>query len=275
MKPLPLDIIPLGEHFYLFQKTLGNPSKKLIITSHGAYVPGMNTRVPANTSLFFYGPDGKTLQDPGLSSVMRNEVTPFERREPENPIRNYLLSKYSKDSYFAISYGVKLEGVDVLAVRNRKAPGLLLKNSFLSLETALAELAKEGIYYEEVHCVFCRNFLLDSKPETHIAPVASSPLPIQRTHTSRQQLMSICTVAKSPAALHRPHFPRSLSAIRFAFPTNECTESSRITLESKAQGEILTKLDHYDYSDRFIESGEYLPKQMPKLHPPQLGRIHK
>lgn len=134
---------PLGEHFYLFQKQPGNPSKKLIITSHGAYVPGMHTRVPSNTSLDFYGPDGKTLEDPGLSSIMRNEVTPFEHQKPDNPVRNYLLSKYSKDSYFSISYSVKLEGIDVLTIRSRKTPALLLENSTLSLQNALAELAKK------------------------------------------------------------------------------------------------------------------------------------
>ena len=175
MKPTPANATALGEHFYLFQKTPGQPSRKLIITSHGAFVPGMHLDVPADTALVFYGPDGKTLSDPGLGNVMRGEVQPYERKEAGSQTRNYLLSKYSDDQYGSIAYGAKLEGVDVLTVRNRKTPALFLANSKIALSDALSELSKHGLQYDEVHCVFCRNFLLHPKPATHVAATALQP----------------------------------------------------------------------------------------------------
>jgi len=175
VKPTPANATALGEHFYLFQKAPGQPSKKLIITSHGAYVPGMHLSVPANSSLVFYGPDGKTLQDPGLGNVMRGEVEVHERKGPGTTTRNYLVSKYSDDQYSSIAYGAKLEGVDILTVRNRKTPTLLLQNSTIALSDVFNELSKNGLQYDEIHCVFCRNFLFHPKPETHIAPAVTPP----------------------------------------------------------------------------------------------------
>jgi type VI secretion system secreted protein VgrG len=170
MKPTPANATALGEHFYLFQKSPGQPSKKLIITSHGAYVPGMHLNVPANTSLVFYGPDGKTLEDPGLASVMRGEVKPHEQKGPGESTRNYLVSKYSDDHYSSIAYSVKIVGTDILTVRNRKHPALLLQNSTIALSDVFSELNKHGLQYDEIHCVFCRNFLFAISPETHVAP---------------------------------------------------------------------------------------------------------
>ena len=170
MKPTPANATALGEHFYLFQKAPGQPSKKLIITSHGAYVPGMHLSVPANTSLVFYGPDGKTLEDPGLASVMRGEVKPHEQKAPGETTRNYLVSKYSDDHYSSIAYSVKIVGTDILTVRNRKHPALLLQNSTIALSDVFSELNKHGLQYDEIHCVFCRNFLFAISPETHVAP---------------------------------------------------------------------------------------------------------
>jgi len=198
VKPTPANATALGEHFYLFQKSSGQPSKKLIITSHGAYMPGMHLNVPANTSLVFYGPDGKTLQDPGLGKVMRGEITPHEQKGPGESTRNYLVSKYSDDQYSSIAYGAKLEGVDILTVRNRKTPTLLLQNSTIALSDVFSELSKHGMQYDEIHCVFCRNFLFHPKPATHIAPAATTQPPTEAvTANARNSAVSASAVVRA------------------------------------------------------------------------------
>ena len=198
MKPTPANATALGEHFYLFQKSSGQPSKKLIITSHGAYMPGMHLNVPANTSLVFYGPDGKTLQDPGLGKVMRGEIAPHEQKGPGESTRNYLVSKYSDDQYSSIAYGAKLEGVDILTVRNRKTPTLLLENSTIALSDVFSELSKHGLQYDEIHCVFCRNFLFHPKPATHIAPAATTQPPTEAvTANARSSAVSASAVVRA------------------------------------------------------------------------------
>ena len=198
MKPTPANATALGEHFYLFQKSSGQPSKKLIITSHGAYMPGMHLNVPANTSLVFYGPDGKTLQDPGLGKVMRGEIAPHEQKGPGESTRNYLVSKYSDDQYSSIAYGAKLEGVDILTVRNRKTPTLLLQNSTIALSDVFSELSKHGLQYDEIHCVFCRNFLFHPKPATHIAPAATTQPPTEAvTANARSSAVSASAVVRA------------------------------------------------------------------------------
>lgn len=159
----------LGEHFYLFQREPGKTGQKLIISSHGEYLPGMHIRVPENTKLVYYGPDGKTLQDPGLGNVANGFVQTYEEKGPHSRVRNYLLSKYEQDSYETIERQVR-PGVDILSVRNRKKPRLLLKNSLLSLNDVLIELAKNGIQYSEIHCVLCRCPTLNPFAGNFIAP---------------------------------------------------------------------------------------------------------
>ncbi|WP_124320884.1 putative adhesin [Pseudomonas chlororaphis] len=167
---MPKQATALGEHFYLFQRNPGQAGKKLVITAHGEYLPGMHTRVPENTKLVYYGPDGKTLQDPGLGNVVNGFVQVYEEKAPQSRVRNYLLSKYGDDSYEAIERQVMGAGVDVLTVRNRKAPRLYLKNSMISLNDVLIELAKNAIQYDEIHCVICRSPTLNPFAGNFLAP---------------------------------------------------------------------------------------------------------
>ncbi|WP_124321127.1 putative adhesin [Pseudomonas chlororaphis] len=167
---MPKQATALGEHFYLFQRSPGQAGKKLVITAHGEYLPGMHTRVPENTKLVYYGPDGKTLLDPGLGNVMNGFVQIYEEKGPQSRVRNYLLSKYGDDSYEAIERQVMGTGVDVLTVRNRNTPRLYLKNSMISLNDVLLELAKSSIQYDEIHCVICRNPTLNPFAGKFLAP---------------------------------------------------------------------------------------------------------
>ncbi len=172
-KPIPAQATPLGEHFYLFRRSSGKPAKKLIISAHGAYLPGMNLKVPNNTSLVFYAPPGKTLRPPSLGAITREQVEHFETKRPGEQMRNYTLSKYPEDTYPNICYTVNHSGYDVLTVRNRKTPSLALENTAITLKDALTALEHKGLRYEEVHAVFCRNFMFAVNPGDHFAPMRS------------------------------------------------------------------------------------------------------
>ncbi len=169
-KPKPKQAIALGEHFYLFQGNPGQAGQKLVISAHGEYLPGMHTRVPENTKLVCYGPDGKILMIPGLKSVVNGCMQVYEEIGPHSRIRNYLLSKVEYDTYEFIEQQVMETGVDVLSVRNRKNPRLSLKNSMISLNDVLIELEKNGIHYNEIHCLLCRGSMLNPFAGKFLAP---------------------------------------------------------------------------------------------------------
>ena len=151
----------LGEHFYLFQGPTQQSPRKLVISAHGAYLPGMNLKVPENTSLVFYGPDGHSLQDPTLGGVAREAVNIYEKTRPGEKVRNYLLGKYPEDSSNNIRYTVNNSDYDVLTVRNRKNPSLALRNIAITLQDALTEVNNKGLQYQEIHASFCRPNLLN------------------------------------------------------------------------------------------------------------------
>lgn len=174
-KTIPAQATPLGEHFYLFRNSSGQPQKKLIITAHGAYLPGMKLGVPSNTKLTFYAPHGQSLQDPSLGAVAQEKIASFETKQPGEQICNYALSKYAEDTYANIRYTVNNSDYDVLTLRNRKTPSLVLENAALTLEDAFKALKNEGLEYEEVHASFCRNFMFAAKPDIYIPTLRSTP----------------------------------------------------------------------------------------------------
>lgn len=167
----PEGATPLGEHFYLFQGPTQQSPRKLIISAHGGYFPGMNLNVPGKTSLIFYGPDGHSLQDPSLGHVSRQEVEIYEKTRPGENVRNYMLRKYQHDPYPNILYTVNNSDFDVLTVRNRKKPSLTLRNIAITLQDALTAVDSKGQQYQEVHASFCRSNVLNPAAPLHSAPL--------------------------------------------------------------------------------------------------------
>ncbi|MEW5715817.1 MULTISPECIES: putative adhesin [Pseudomonas] len=169
--PPPKGAIPLGEHFYLFQGPTQQSPRKLIISAHAAYFPGMNLKVPGKTSLIFYGPDGHSLQDPTLGAVARKTVEIYEKTRPGGNVRNYMLGKYQEESYNNIRYTVNNSDFDVLTVRNRKKPSLTLRNITITLQDALTAVNNKGLQYQEIHASFCRPNLLNPAAPLYRAPL--------------------------------------------------------------------------------------------------------
>ena len=143
----------------------GKMRSQLAITSHGMQMPVRlfksgygRFKVPDWTTLYFYGPDGFSLVDPGISVVMRNKAPVYSKVGAGQYSNDYLLSKYSKDDYGQLAYSVAHETTrtDVLSIRARFGIELL---PAIKLSQVLHLLDKKNRRYPHIHCVFCRTSL--------------------------------------------------------------------------------------------------------------------
>jgi hypothetical protein len=153
--------INLNEKCYLFKQSNESKREHLAITAHGMQMPlrlfksGYGKfKVPEGTTLYFYGPDGSSLNDPGLGNVMREEISFFEKISSGEESNDYLLTKYKDDAYPDIEYGVNCDGIemDIATIRNRWNVDL----GTVKLSEVLQFLSDNGYKYPNVHCVFCR-----------------------------------------------------------------------------------------------------------------------
>jgi RHS repeat-associated protein len=133
----------LGRNFILFQKK-NTASARLLLTSHGSVAPSRS--FVTDTTLNYYAPHGKALNDPGLAGIMNKKFTPTEIIPKGGMSKKYLLSPFNED-FVSIPYSVNATGVDVVAVR----PGRVTTNSQL-----LKSLKKSGLHYTEIEMVHCR-----------------------------------------------------------------------------------------------------------------------
>ena len=139
----------------------GKIRSKLAITSHGMQMPlrvlksGYGRfRVPNWTTLYFYCPDGSSLDDPGISKVINGNIPPVFEIGPGQYCNDYLLTKYIKDSYLKISYSVSYKNdlfdpiiMDVLSIRPTLFP--------IKLSEVLKVLERNNYRYPYIGCVFC------------------------------------------------------------------------------------------------------------------------
>jgi hypothetical protein len=91
----PQGATKLGRSLYLFKS--GSNSADCIISAHGGFMAeNRSFKVPAGITLFFYGPHGAALLDPGTTSFYNrmHEAEPVEVITGGQDCRNYLLSKY-------------------------------------------------------------------------------------------------------------------------------------------------------------------------------------
>jgi hypothetical protein len=85
----------LGRSMYLFKSSTN--SVDCIISAHGGFMAENRTfKVPDGVTLFFYGPHGAALLDPGTTTFYNkmHEAEPVEVITGGQECRNYLLSKY-------------------------------------------------------------------------------------------------------------------------------------------------------------------------------------
>ena len=167
MSGTPVGAKPLGENYYIFKGSA--ISRKLVITSHGGYFPGLFFKPPIKTELVFYGPDGQFLRDPRVGMVVDQNVQEYERISNGGTARDYKLMKFSDDSYPNLLYSAKYAGVDILSVRKRWRPDRWMP----SLSDVFKLLEANNYTYAEVHCVFCRNFALSFFAKSYTPPLIS------------------------------------------------------------------------------------------------------
>ncbi|MFC1816433.1 putative adhesin [Thermodesulfobacteriota bacterium] len=73
--------IEVGNHFYLF---MGEKKRAdhLLISSHGGVGSKKKVKIPDWTTLHFYGPHGKSLNDPGARDILLGENVEYEAIKP-------------------------------------------------------------------------------------------------------------------------------------------------------------------------------------------------
>ena len=194
----------VGDRLYLFTDGSSNRAESLVISAHGAYVPGRNRglaegngwfEVPRWTTLDFYVVHGKTLEDPSIGNITR--YTPKESCGPGSIVRNYRLFKYQgRHGNYAESYQSIRARIDenraLAEVRDREREratpqqrdsGLLepierfdaltIRNRptsllGLTLRDVLDQLATLGHRYPRVRCSFCRSSFTGDTPWTSL-----------------------------------------------------------------------------------------------------------
>lgn len=68
-------------------------AEKCVISAHGVQRLGSRTfDIPVGTKVVFYGPDGASLTDPGMTAISGNKIKPYATAERTCP--DYSLSKY-------------------------------------------------------------------------------------------------------------------------------------------------------------------------------------
>lgn len=202
---MPAVKTPIGERLYLFTDGTGTPAACLVISSHGAYVPGRNSgpeegngwfRVPAWTTLDFFVPHGEKLEDPTLGNIGR--YAPTESYGPGVMVRNYRLAKYQgSHGSQAETYADILQRIDenrgladrqdqvrAAATQAERDSGLIepirrfdaltiryrVPKTLLgvTLRDVLQELDRHGHRYARIRCSFCRSSILGDKPWTSL-----------------------------------------------------------------------------------------------------------
>jgi hypothetical protein len=178
--------IPIGKNQYIFTagEGINDRADELVISSHGHFwFRAEEFTVPDWTTLHFYGPHKKALQDPTLASVGWQSVEAYEVFKPGSRARNYTLSKYqgrhgNKDeTYERIAHEVELDREMVLNFLNaseeeqRKyaGTGMTFENWDVltirhrrfrynpSLKSVLEVMGRtEQWRYPHIHCSFCR-----------------------------------------------------------------------------------------------------------------------
>lgn len=197
----------VGDRLYLFTDGSPNRGDSLVISSHGAYVPGRNRgtdegngwfKVPSWTTLDFYVVHGKVLEDPTITSVTRYK--PVETLGPGALVRNYRLFKYqgrhgSRDeTYDTIRARIddnrrlaaKRDDERTAATQEQRDSGLLdpihrfdvltVRHRFrglqnvvgVTLREVLRDLETNGHRYDRIRCAFCRSSLLGDQPWTSL-----------------------------------------------------------------------------------------------------------
>jgi putative adhesin Stv-like protein len=195
--------VTLGKELRLWMDESGEPAEHLLISSHGCYVGerdklgkftdwrrnlsglGGWTKVPAWTTLWFYGPHGATLDDPGLKIMNTGKF--YEMVFANEPVRNYRLTRYQegsgKESYDHIVKDIKRNrvyvsmqdaaqglGPEQMAYIAKKCPFTFPKMDVLTvrkrwwlmltgvtLHNVLQRLDNKGYRYANIHCSFCRS----------------------------------------------------------------------------------------------------------------------
>lgn len=158
-KDQPPGQIEIGDDIYLF-KSPYNVGNKLVISSHGGYLPGMKFLTPI--SVTFLSPHNTTLIDPGTESVLHGEVYPYERAPAGEVLHDYLLTKFKPDLYEDLSQAISspLCRYDLVTIRNR---GRSL--GCIRLSTVITTLLKQGHLYSEIICSFCRSKLFGKEKD--------------------------------------------------------------------------------------------------------------
>jgi hypothetical protein len=94
-KSTPQGATKLGRSMYLFKSATN--AYDCIISAHGGFMAeNRSFTVPAGVTLYFYGPHGASLLDPGINNFYdrMHEAEPVEVITAGQRCRNYLLSKY-------------------------------------------------------------------------------------------------------------------------------------------------------------------------------------
>lgn len=193
----PDGAVKLGESMYLFRSATN--SSDCLISAHGGYISESRSfRVPANTTILFYGDHGAALLDPQINSFARRvaEANPVETFTSDQWCRNYLLTKYQgahagssgKDtvetysqvaSQVATSDKVRSSKFQQMLKNSGKSQQIQLENlmgnwggSILTirnrwnvllgvpLSRAIEAAKKESSSIRVFHCVFCRSYML-------------------------------------------------------------------------------------------------------------------
>jgi hypothetical protein len=154
----------IGDQCWLWSAK-GTKPEVLVITAHGAMTTD-DFKVP-DTRLLFYTPPAHTVIDPGLREICDNEIIAKEVFEAGTNCPDHTLSKYQgkhggeAETYAAIErlvatkyFGTRPEPIDVLTVRARYTPKLVLAS--VTLSATLSRLWRMGYKYREVRCSFCR-----------------------------------------------------------------------------------------------------------------------
>jgi hypothetical protein len=195
----------VGDRLYLFTDGSPNRGESLVISSHGAYVPGRNRgadegngwfKVPSWTTLDFYVVHGKALEDPTITSVTR--YRPVETLGPGALVRNYRLFKYqgrhgSRDETYETirariddnrQLAAQRDAERAGATQEQRDSGLLdpihrydvltIRYRGLpgvigfTLRDVLRELDTYGRRYTRIRCAFCRSSILGDTPWTSL-----------------------------------------------------------------------------------------------------------
>ncbi len=168
---------------YLFKST-NNKAENLIISAHGEQIPFTSMvplrnnlfsghfQVPIGVTLYFYNPDGTTLEVPknALEGMIDRKYPIFETKTYPQIVRDYILDKFQtkKDGEETYSYIQRTlanrqalsevfetynDAFDVLTIRNRLSTQLM----GIRFSSVLELLNRQGYVYPHVHCSFCRS----------------------------------------------------------------------------------------------------------------------